>query len=310
VVPRVAYVRRGYIVGHRGMVSKAPDNTIEGLHEAFQNGADAVEIDIWKTKDDRIVCFHNNYLKGSTTVEAEEPEKLIIDYTYEELQQFTLKPKGDYVDCKIPTLDDMLAGLAEYPGKVLVIEIKDYQELAPLVHELLDRYDAFDDCVFISFGGNYLSAQHKVNPTLGASLLDGGYPVDDALGCVDRYYTYTVGYPASYSPSYNISVDAIRQLHYRGVGVNLWTANTFTLMTDMAYHGAQFITTDLVEEEAWIHDYYKNMDSEKIFGKYVPPVPENNPAAEFMKILPWFFVLPAIAFVAAIFIKIYKIRKK
>ena len=308
-VPEVAYVRRSYIVGHRGMVSSAPDNTVEGLHEAFLAGADAVEIDIWRTKDDRIVCFHNNNLMGSTTIPPLEPEKLIIDYTYEELQKYTLLPKGDYSFCKIPTLEQMLEALSEYPGKILVIEIKDYQELAPLVHELLEQYDAFDDCVFISFGSNYLGAQQAVNPTLGASRLDGGYPVDSPLGCVERYYSLTAGIAASYSPSYNISADAIRQLHYRGVGVNLWTANTLTLMSEMATKGTQFITTDLVEDGATIREYYNNMGSEQIFGPYVSP-DQKNAGLAIISILPWFFVLPALAFIAAIIAKIYNTRKK
>ena len=306
-VERVAYVRRAYIIGHRGMVNKAPDNTVEGLHEAFKAGADAVEIDIWRTEDDRLICFHNSNLKGSTTVEADEPEKPINSYTLPQLQEFTLKPKGEYTECKIPTFDQMLEALSQYPDKLLVIELKDYKESADLVHKLVEQYGVRDRCVFISFGGNYLKAQQALNPTLGKSLLDSGH-LPDPLECVDRYYHYTLGYPASYSPSYTITYSAVYQLHLRGVGVNMWTAQTLGQMTDMAYHGAQFITTDLVEEESWVRMYYTRMSADEIFGKYVPPVPEKTFDLSFL----WIIILPLVTVMAGItgFVFAKKRKKK
>ena len=274
-VTRICYIREGYIVGHRCMVSAAPENTVEGLREAFENGADAVEIDIWRTTDDRLVCFHNNYLAGSTTIEAPYPTKLINEYSLEELQQFSLKQKGDYFDCKIPTLDQMLSALKEYPGKMIVIEIKDYKKTGELVHALLEEYGVTSQAVFISFGGDYLRDQREFNPGVGTSLLTSA-TWEDPLGYVDHYFKYTVGLPASYSPGKTISVEGIRQLHARGVAVNLWTAYRLGEMTDMAFHGAQFITTDAVEDGSMVKDFYNRMNADQVFGTYTPPVTEEN----------------------------------
>jgi glycerophosphoryl diester phosphodiesterase len=303
-VTRVSYIRKGYIVGHRCMVSTAPENTVEGLHEAFQNGADAVEIDIWRTTDDRLVCFHNNYLTGSTTVESPFPTKLINEYSLEELQAFNLKQKGEYFDCKIPTLDQMFEALKEYPDKMIVIEIKDFKKTGELVHALMEEYGVTQQCVFISFGGNYLQDQREFNPAVGTSLLTSA-TWEDPKGYVDHYYHYTVGLPASYSPSKSISVDGIRQLHARGVGVNLWTAYRLGEMTDMAYHGAQFITTDVVEEESSIRPFYTRMSADEVFGRYAPPVEEKpfNQTAQIIIIASVAMVLCAGAAVTVFMIK-------
>ncbi len=332
-VTELTMVRKGYVIGHRGAPHFAPDNTVEGLHHAFLQGVDAVEIDIWRTTDDRLVCFHNNNLKGATVTQPDDPEKPIIEYSYEELQQFTLLYKGSFSNsyiCKIPTLDDMLSALQNYPGKILVIELKDYQECADLIQPLLEKYDVADQCVFISFGSNYLRAQHAVNSTLGASLLDGSDLKGDKFGYLERYYTYTVGYPASYSPAYYITADAIRQLHCRGINVNLWTAGSFTAMKEFAEKGAMFVTTDAAEDEAYVRELYDDMSSKKVFQNYhqdvTPPTaqPSTPPSAPpattdgqasandtFMSgIVPWFFILPAIAFVIAIIAKIYHVRRK
>lgn len=277
-VNQVRYIRRSFFVGHRGMVNVAPENTVEGLREAFNHGADAVECDIWRTEDDRLVCFHNNYLQGSTTVEADQPQKWINTYTLAELEAFTLKPKGEYTDCKIPTLDAMLSALKEYPGKILVIEIKDSKIIAPFVKELIQQYDVADQCVIIAFGGNQLEQHRTELPTIGASLLYGGYgKYELPLEQTEIAMKYLSGRSASFSPNYNIDWETIAHLNSRGITCNLWTAPSDGQMLTMAYNGAQFITTDCIEDMDYVTRCFADMSADYIFGKYVAPVQPKLP---------------------------------
>lgn len=325
-VTEEAFVRRAYVVGHRGMVTYAPDNTYEGVQDAFDNGADAAEIDIRYTADKQIVCFHNNDLSGATIQQLDNPTKRIEEYTLEELKQFTLRFATGHIykNAKIPTLQEILNVVKQYPDKILVIEFKDFLVDPQHLNSVLEEYDVIDQCVFIGFGKEVLDRHYPVIPMIGASLLDAGYPQDNASGCVDRYYSVSIGSVASYSPSYAIPDDAVEMLHCRGITLNLWTANTFSMMEGMAKRGAQFITTDRVEDHNVVHDLYLNMGADPLFAKYKPtseppaPTPDTNTEnststtdpSDAWKLLPWFFVLPGIAFVAAIFIKIYNVRKK
>ena len=322
-VTEQSFVRRAYVVGHRGMVTYAPDNTAEGVYQAFESGADAAEIDIRYTADKQIICFHNNDLSGATLQKLDDPSKPISEYTLEELKQYNLMYSSGHIykNAKIPTLEEILAVLQQYPDKMLVIEFKDFLVEPTHLLSVLEEYDVVDQCVFIGFGQSVLNRYYPTIPVIGASDLDGSYPKENAAGCVDRYYSITVGSVCSYSPSYTIPDDTIAMLHCRGVSVNLWTAGSFSVMEEMAKRGAQFITTDRVEDHEYVHNLYENMGAEQLFANYKnasaiqPESPEQQATVvesgfDPLAILPWFFALPCLAFVAAIIIKIYNVRKK
>lgn len=46
------------IIGHRGCIYKV-ENTIENFEEAFNLGADGIEVDVQKTNDGYIVVSHD-----------------------------------------------------------------------------------------------------------------------------------------------------------------------------------------------------------------------------------------------------------
>src|SRR5690606_22669614 len=48
---RVSLVRKPFIIGHRGVPGRAPENTLEGARLAFEHGADMIENDVYVTSD-------------------------------------------------------------------------------------------------------------------------------------------------------------------------------------------------------------------------------------------------------------------
>ena len=54
------------IVAHRGASKAAPENTIPAFHEAWQQGADAIEGDFHLSKDGVIVCVHDANIRRYT----------------------------------------------------------------------------------------------------------------------------------------------------------------------------------------------------------------------------------------------------
>jgi len=61
------------VFGHRGASAYRPENTLEALELAFQQGADAIECDLVPTKDGELIIRHDNYLSTTTDV-ASRPE--------------------------------------------------------------------------------------------------------------------------------------------------------------------------------------------------------------------------------------------
>ena len=45
---------------HRGASAYAPENTMSAFKKAFEIGANGIELDLQKTKDDKIVIFHDD----------------------------------------------------------------------------------------------------------------------------------------------------------------------------------------------------------------------------------------------------------
>lgn len=51
------------IIGHRGFVQEAVENSLEGLAASKKAGANMVELDVLMTKDKQLVICHDNHLK-------------------------------------------------------------------------------------------------------------------------------------------------------------------------------------------------------------------------------------------------------
>lgn len=124
----------GVLYAHRGLhdnTSEAPENSMA----AFQKAVDAgfgIEMDVQLTLDKVPVVFHDFSLKRVCGV-----DKKVADYTYEELQQFTLFDSNE----RIPKFADFLELVA---GRVpLIIEYKipgGLTEVCPIADKLLQAY--------------------------------------------------------------------------------------------------------------------------------------------------------------------------
>jgi glycerophosphoryl diester phosphodiesterase len=107
------------IIAHRGASHDAPENSVAAAKLAWEQDADAVEVDIHLTKDKRIIVIHDYDTKRVAGV-----EKKVSEQTFAELRQLDA---GSWKDAKwagekLPSLEEVIATVP--PGKKLVIEIK------------------------------------------------------------------------------------------------------------------------------------------------------------------------------------------
>ncbi len=136
------------VFGHRGACGYRPENTLEALELAFEQGADAIECDLVPTLDGQLILRHENALSSTTDV-ASHPEFadrrrtgysdgsthedwFSEDFTVAEIQALfarerlaDLRPGSAKFDgqFRVPTLDALLA--ADFAaGKTLILEIK------------------------------------------------------------------------------------------------------------------------------------------------------------------------------------------
>lgn len=118
------------IIAHRGASHEAPENTVAAAKLAWEQGADAVEVDIHLTKDKRIIVIHDYDTKRVAGVEGKVSER-----TLDELRRLDAGAwKGaDWAGEKLPLLQEVIATVP--PGKKLVIEIKSGVETVAMLEE-------------------------------------------------------------------------------------------------------------------------------------------------------------------------------
>lgn len=112
--PDTSLFKKKYFA-HRGLhdnAGNAPENSMAAFRNAVEAGY-GIELDVQMTKDGIPVVFHDSKLERMCGVDGE-----IWDYTYKELQKFTLADSQEH----IPRLEDLLLMVG---GRVpLIVEIK------------------------------------------------------------------------------------------------------------------------------------------------------------------------------------------
>lgn len=147
------------IIAHRGSSFVAPENTVAAAKLAWQQNADAVELDIYLSKDNRVVVMHDGNTKRTTGQEykiAEASSDVLrsLDAGSWKNEQY----KGE----KIPFLEEMIATVPD--GKKLVIEIKCGVEVLPALKTAVDQSGKKKQMVFIAFGWETILATKELFP--------------------------------------------------------------------------------------------------------------------------------------------------
>jgi glycerophosphoryl diester phosphodiesterase len=198
----------------RARNTKPPENTLESVAQAFEHGADFVEIDVLRTLDDALVVTHSNALREHVLVPPPSA-RFIGELRLDEVRQLRTGLRGR--SGTIPTLAEVLDLVSEWRTQralsdfVLNIEIKDVKGTRapkhvpgrPSLVELLARQVPahpslpLEAIVFSSFALSDLVDLARLLPTARLGMLfdldrEAGslvYEADPQL--TDRYLPFT-----------------------------------------------------------------------------------------------------------------------
>lgn len=151
---------------HRGASAYAPENTMAAFRKALQIGANGIELDIQKTKDNKIVIFHDDYIDNKSNGKGK-----IEDYTYEELYQldfgswFDDEFKGEH----IVLFEDFAK---EFLNKDLTfaIELK-VTGIEKETLEIINKYKEYDNVYITSFLFETLENMRNIDEKIKLSWL-------------------------------------------------------------------------------------------------------------------------------------------
>jgi len=157
----ISTMAQNTIIAHRGASHLAPENTVASVKLAWELGADAVEIDVHLSRDNRVMVIHDEDTKrtcnGKKNLTIKDAPSVILrdlDAGIWKGDEF----KGE----KIPFLSEVLETVPE--GKTLVVEIKSDTKILPALQRVLEDNDKRDQIVFISFGWKTILQTRKAFP--------------------------------------------------------------------------------------------------------------------------------------------------
>lgn len=134
-------------IAHRGSSGMYPENTLEAMQLAVEQGSDMIEMDVCLTKDLHLVCLHESWISGTTNVaDVFPPDRMntytilgrtitdyfTVDFTLEELKRLGVRQRFNYRD---PNYDFLfpVATVEEY-----IIEARSANRTVALLPELKD----------------------------------------------------------------------------------------------------------------------------------------------------------------------------
>lgn len=124
------------IIGHRGASFDAPENTLAAFRLAYDQGADAAELDVHLTSDGQVLVMHDPDTKRT----GGKPGK-ISEHTAAQIQELNVGAFGKWETNrfheKAPLLRDVLKIVP--PDKRLFIELKSGREILPALIETLKQ---------------------------------------------------------------------------------------------------------------------------------------------------------------------------
>ena len=223
------------IIAHRGFSFVAPENTVASAQLAWQQNADAVELDIYLSKDNRVVVIHDNNTKRTTgqdykVAETSADVLRTLDAGLWKGEQF----KGE----KIPFLEEMIATVPD--GKKMVVEIKCGVEVLPALQQVVDLSGKKEQLIFIAFGWEIIAATKQMFPEnacywLSSSAADVQKKMEDAakIGLDGINLNYKI-----------VDEKAVEQAKALGLEVLSWTVDDPEEARRLVKIGVTGITTN------------------------------------------------------------------
>ncbi len=236
------------IIGHRGASHDAPENTVASVNLAWQQGADASEIDIYLTKDKRIVALHDKTTKRTAGKDWKPADRTLAELATLDAGSWKAKK---YTGEPIPTLEAVLDTIPK--GKRLFIEIKCGPEVLPHLQAVLAASPKSPSQIaIIAFDWPTIIGAKQRMPTIPCYWLYGTTPkVDKQTHRVsDRPSELLArcqaagldGLDIKYDSA--ISPDFMNRMEAAGMELYVWTVNDPDVARRLAALGVAGITTD------------------------------------------------------------------
>ncbi|OGN03952.1 MAG: hypothetical protein A2831_00075 [Candidatus Yanofskybacteria bacterium RIFCSPHIGHO2_01_FULL_44_17] len=209
-------------IGHRGAPGypRYGENTIASFAKALAIGADAVELDVRRSKDNKLVVIHDKTLDRTTNGHG-----LVSDFTYDELRMFDAGRA-----CHIPLLENVLDIFGQH--YLINIELKESGLMDEVVHTalakkaqvLISSFDADDGAEYSDSSWEELKIwSGRIDVALLATMKKvSNIGVNNFISAAKEHRATAISLQ---KPVACFKLDIVKKAHKEGLTVFAWTVN-------------------------------------------------------------------------------------
>jgi glycerophosphoryl diester phosphodiesterase len=239
------------IIAHRGASADAPENTLAAIQLAWQQEADAAEIDVQLTTDGQLVAIHDDTMLRTGGVDW-----VVNDRTLAELKSLDVGSwkSPPFANERIPTLAEALDIIPL--GKRLFIEVKCGADAIPELIRVLSAAKATrEQTVLISLDFDTIVAVKRALPDRIACWVTEQFVADSARQASIAPPTSELIDQALAAKLDGLDINNlterppgdIGQITRAGLQAYVWTVNTAERAAWHQAEGIHGITTDVPE---------------------------------------------------------------
>ncbi len=241
------------VIAHRGSSGMAPENTAAAIDLAVHQRADYVEIDVQRTKDGKLVNFHDCTMERTTNIEdlyPDRPRYRVSDFTWKELSRLDAGSwfHDKYAGERVITLDDVVRHI-QHTRTGLLAEISPCSQygttiatdLANALHgkpRYVRKALAHRQLAVQSFQTDDARTFHTAQPDIPIGILDADRPTDTELIQLSQWADQI-------NPQHTVTDQTlVDRIHQLGMTANVWTVDEPGAIRTMAGLGVDGIITD------------------------------------------------------------------
>ncbi len=243
LIPMILQSQSTMIIAHRGASYDAPENTLASVNLAWERGADAAEIDVHLSKDNRIMVIHDKDTKRTTGIKM-----IIREQKASELRTLDAGFSSDqYKGEKIPFLEEVMATIPQ--GKILFIEVKTDTVIIPYLTKELRASARKSQIAVISFDFDVCLRMKKEIPAIPVYWLHYSLAGAYQTNWISR--AKEAGLDGLNFRYKGISKEYIDAVHQAGLKMFAWTVDEPEDAGRLIKYGIDGITTN---RPAWLMD--------------------------------------------------------
>ncbi|MGI6609745.1 MAG: glycerophosphodiester phosphodiesterase [Limnochordia bacterium] len=225
------------VIGHRGAMGYAPENTLAAFAKAIELQAHMSELDIHQSRDGELIVIHDAKVDRTTNGSG-----AVSDLSLAEIKRLDAGTwfAPAYAGEQVPTLQEVMDFVK---GKMaLNVEVKAgyhgaYPGIIDRLIEHISRNGLVDSLVVSSFNREYLLELRRKAPSVRAALLYSRPFPEPWQDAVDQGWDLHPNAGA-------IDAELMDEAHSRGVEVRAWTPNEPDTMRSLIALGVDAIITN------------------------------------------------------------------